>query len=114
MFYNQFLPGGTGGDIVKTYLLWKETPDKKPGALLAVLFDRMIGLIALIIITGVLIFLRYRLADETPRDNPHVWLVLVGCFWLRGPLLVVTPFVGQRLSTCCCTNCRIGFRAAKS
>ena len=35
MFYNQFLPGGTGGDIVKTYLLWKETPDKKPGALLA-------------------------------------------------------------------------------
>src|SRR6202051_4881600 len=59
MFYNQFLPGGTGGDIVKTYLLWKETPGKKPGALLAVLFDRMIGLIALIIITGVLIFLRY-------------------------------------------------------
>src|ERR1051326_5817664 len=32
MFYNQFLPGGTGGDIVKTYLLWKETPGKKPGA----------------------------------------------------------------------------------
>src|SRR6476646_4121144 len=41
MFYNQFLPGGTGGDIVKTYLLWKETPDKKAGGLLAVLFDRM-------------------------------------------------------------------------
>src|SRR3954470_23774693 len=59
MFYNQFLPGGTGGDIVKTYLLWKETPTKKPGALLAVLFDRMVGLIALIIITGILIFLRY-------------------------------------------------------
>ena len=47
MFYNQFLPGGTGGDIVKSYLLLKETPDKKAGALLAVLFDRMIGLIAL-------------------------------------------------------------------
>ena len=31
MFYNQFLPGGTGGDIVKTYLLWKETPRKKTG-----------------------------------------------------------------------------------
>ena len=47
MFYNQFLPGGTGGDIIKTYLLWKETPDKKSGALLAVLFDRLVGLIAL-------------------------------------------------------------------
>ena len=32
MFYNQFMPGGTGGDIVKTYLLWKETPGKKRGS----------------------------------------------------------------------------------
>src|SRR3954467_8724594 len=78
MFYNQFLPGGTGGDIVKTYLLWKETPDKKPGGLLAVLFDRMIGLIALIVITGVLIFLRYTWLtretaaqlDSNPLHNP--------------------------------------------
>ena len=76
MFYNQFLPGGTGGDIVKTYLLWKETPTKKPGALLAVLFDRMIGLIALIIITGVLIFLRYRWLTSTTATSPYVWLVL--------------------------------------
>lgn len=77
MFYNQFLPGGTGGDIVKTYLLWKETPGKKPGALLAVLFDRMIGLIALIVITGVLIFLRYDWLTSTPATSPYVWLVLV-------------------------------------
>lgn len=76
MFYNQFLPGGTGGDIVKTYLLWKETPGKKPGALLAVMFDRMIGLIALIIITGVLIFLRYRWLTSTTATSPYVWLVL--------------------------------------
>jgi uncharacterized protein (TIRG00374 family) len=77
MFYNQFLPGGTGGDVVKTYLLWKETPGKKPGALLAVLFDRMIGLIALIIITGVLISLRYEWLTSTKATSPYVWLVLV-------------------------------------
>ncbi|MEY2525837.1 MAG: glycosyltransferase 2 family protein, partial [Verrucomicrobiota bacterium] len=53
MFYNQFLPGGTGGDIVKSYLLWKET-EKKTGGLLAVVFDRLIGLVALVTITGVL------------------------------------------------------------
>jgi uncharacterized protein (TIRG00374 family) len=77
MFYNQFLPGGTGGDIVKTYLLWKETPGKKPGALLAVMFDRMVGLVALIIITGVLIFLRYNWLTSTPPTRPYVWLVLI-------------------------------------
>src|SRR5947209_14373190 len=59
MFYNQFMPGGTGGDIIKSYLLLKETQDKKAGALLAVMFDRVVGLIALISITSVLIFLRY-------------------------------------------------------
>ena len=77
MFYNQFLPGGTGGDVVKTYLLWKETPTKKPGALLAVLFDRMVGLIALIIITGVLIVLRFQWLTSTPATRPYVWLVLL-------------------------------------
>jgi hypothetical protein len=101
MFYNQFLPGGTGGDIVKTYLLWKETPTKKPGALLAVLFDRMTGLIALIIITGVLIFLRYSwLTQETaaqldrnPLHNPrfYVWVVLA--VFGSSVLFVTTTFV---------------------
>ena len=91
MFYNQFLPGGTGGDIVKTYLLWKETPGKKPGALLAVLFDRMIGLIALIIITGVLIFLRYRWLTSTPATSPYVWLVLA--VFGASVLFVTTTFV---------------------
>ena len=28
MFYNQFLPGGTGGDIIKSYLLLKETDEE--------------------------------------------------------------------------------------
>jgi uncharacterized protein (TIRG00374 family) len=91
MFYNQFLPGGTGGDIVKTFLLWKETPTKKPGALLAVLFDRMIGLIALILITGVLIFLRYRWLTSTPATSPYVWLVLV--IFGASVLFVVTSFI---------------------
>jgi glycosyltransferase 2 family protein len=91
MFYNQFLPGGTGGDIVKTYLLWKETPTKKPGALLAVLFDRLVGLIALILITGVLIFLRYHWLTSTPATSPYVWLVLV--VFGASVLFVVTSFI---------------------
>jgi uncharacterized protein (TIRG00374 family) len=91
MFYNQFLPGGTGGDVVKTYLLWKETPTKKPGALLAVLFDRMVGLIALIIITGVLIFLRYGWLASTPATRPYVWFVLL--IFGASVLFLTTTFI---------------------
>ena len=69
MFYNQFLPGGTGGDIMKSYLLLKETPDKATGALLAVVFDRLVGLVALITITGTLISLRFGWLTQIPETR---------------------------------------------
>src|SRR5258705_11736162 len=47
MFFHQFLPGGTGGDIIKSYLLLKETANHKAGALLAGGFCRVISPLAL-------------------------------------------------------------------
>jgi len=76
MFYNQFLPGGTGGDSMKSYYLLKETPDKKAGALLAVVFDRFIGLVALVAITGMLIGLRYDFLSQTTETRNLLWLLL--------------------------------------
>jgi uncharacterized protein (TIRG00374 family) len=76
MFYNQFLPGGTGGDIIKSYFLLKETSDKKAGALLAVVFDRFIGLVALVTITGALIGLRFDFLSQTPDTRRLLWLLL--------------------------------------
>src|SRR6184192_3741831 len=76
LFYNQFLPGGTGGDIIKSYYLLKETPDKKAGALLAVVFDRFIGLVALVAITATLISLRYEFLSQKPETRNLLWLLL--------------------------------------
>ncbi len=76
LFFNQFLPGGTGGDIVKSYLLVKETPGKITGALLAVMFDRIIGLVAIITITGVLIGLRYDYLAQTPETRGLLGVLL--------------------------------------
>lgn len=76
MFYNQLLPGGTGGDIIKTYLLLKETPQKKTGALLAVLFDRLVGLVGIIAITGTLIVLRYQWLSQKPETQRLLWVLL--------------------------------------
>src|SRR5437868_1560104 len=77
MFYNQFLPGGTGGDIIKSYLLLKETPEHKAGALLAVVFDRLIGLVALVTLTVALVGLRYRWITQTPETRHFVWLLIL-------------------------------------
>ncbi len=91
MFYNQFMPGGTGGDIIKSYLLLKETPDKKAGALLAVLFDRVVGLVALISITGVLIFLRYHWLAQLPETRRLLYILLIVLG--SSVLALVTSFV---------------------
>ena len=77
MFYNQFLPGGTGGDIIKSYLLFKETPEKKAGALLAVVFDRLIGLVALVGLTGTLIILRFHWLSQTSETRQLLWVLLL-------------------------------------
>ena len=77
MFYNQFLPGGTGGDIMKSYYLLKETPDKKAGALLAVVFDRFIGLVALVAITATLISVRYNFLSQKPETRNLLWILLI-------------------------------------
>jgi uncharacterized protein (TIRG00374 family) len=76
MFYNQFLPGGTGGDIIKSYLLLKET-DKKAGALLAVVFDRFIGLVALVAITVTLVSMRFDLLAQTSETQRYLWILLI-------------------------------------
>jgi uncharacterized protein (TIRG00374 family) len=91
VFFNQFLPGGTGGDIVKSYLLVKETPGKITGALLAVMFDRIIGLVAIISITGVLIGLRYDFLAQTPETRGLLW-VLLGVLG-SGFVALVTTFL---------------------
>lgn len=91
MFYNQFLPGGTGGDIIKSYLLLKETPGKATGALLAVVFDRLVGLVALITITGSLVALRYDWLTQLPETR----LLVRGLLLILGGavLMLLTSFV---------------------
>lgn len=57
-FFNLFLIGATGGDIVKIYYAMRETASKKSAALLSVLVDRMMGLVAMVAVAIVLCSLR--------------------------------------------------------
>jgi len=59
MFYNLFLPGGTGGDIVKILYAVKEAPKSKSAVFLSVVVDRVTGMFALILISAG-VFLCYR------------------------------------------------------
>lgn len=77
ILFNPFMPGGTGGDVIKIFFLIKETPDKKAGALLAVLMDRLIGLLGLIACTGLIFSFRYRWLSSTEVTRNLTWTLLL-------------------------------------
>ncbi len=77
LFFNVFMPGGTGGDVVKIYYLLKETPGRKPAALLAAMVDRIIGLMALILLAAVVILLRYDWLTSTPVTSGLLYTLMM-------------------------------------
>jgi uncharacterized protein (TIRG00374 family) len=52
MFYNLFLPGGTGGDLVKIFYAVREAPKSKSAVFLSVVVDRLAGMFALILVSS--------------------------------------------------------------
>lgn len=76
VFFNFFIPGGTGGDAVKMFYLVKETPGRGETALLSVIVDRLIGLFALIVFSAVLIGLKWDWLFSTPETGHWIYLAL--------------------------------------
>jgi hypothetical protein len=62
-FYNAFMPGTTGGDLIKAYYAAKQTADYRTHAVLSVLIDRAIGLMALILLGGAMAAYQWHIPD---------------------------------------------------
>ena len=75
-FFNLFLLGATGGDIVKVALLMRETPSRKSGALLRVVVDRMMGLLGVVAVAAMPFPLRLELLLSTPVTRTLVITVV--------------------------------------
>ena len=83
MFFNLFLIGATGGDIVKIFLILREAPQKKAGALLSVFIDRIVGLLALAAISAAMIFFHW---DTLISHEFTKWVVVAVAIILGGSL----------------------------
>jgi glycosyltransferase 2 family protein len=63
VFFNNIVPGLTGGDLVKAIYVTREHPNQRADAVISVIVDRIIGIVALALIAAVIIpfdFERYR------------------------------------------------------
>ena len=68
-FFSSFMPGGTSGDIFKAVYIARESKDKKTEAVATVLIDRIIGLLALILLTSIITVARLDFFLSNPKTK---------------------------------------------
>jgi len=66
-FFNAFMLGSTGGDVVKAWYVAHETHHKKAEAVVTVVVDRLIGLLALFVIALVMMIAFYARVFDDPK-----------------------------------------------
>lgn len=66
-FFNAFMLGSTGGDVVKAWYVAHETHHKKAEAVATVILDRIIGLLALFAIVLLMMGLYYHRVFDDPK-----------------------------------------------
>jgi glycosyltransferase 2 family protein len=79
-FFNSFLLGSTGGDLIKAYYAARETHHKKTEAVTTVFLDRLVGLWAMLLFAGVMML-------------PN-WQMLKRHGELAAPALVILAMLG--------------------
>ncbi len=55
LFFNNVVPGLTGGDLVKAFYVARENPSQRADAVVTVIVDRVIGIVALALIAAVVV-----------------------------------------------------------
>ena len=84
LFFNSFMIGPTGGDLVKAYYTARETNHKKTEAISSIFIDRVIGLFVLALVVGVMILTRWDFFMANPASRVYAWPALVACALLIG------------------------------
>ena len=65
-FFLTFTPGLVGGDVARIYYLVRDQPEKKVDAFTAVLMDRVMGMLSLILLAGTILGARYEWLSRSP------------------------------------------------
>ncbi|MBK6940149.1 MAG: flippase-like domain-containing protein [Planctomycetes bacterium] len=87
-FFNNVMPGLTGGDLVKAIYIAREHPNRKTEAIITVLLDRVLGFTGLALVAGLAI----------PTDLERYGAVAPGIFLLLGILTVFScVFFSRRI-----------------
>src|SRR5438046_8549403 len=89
-FFNSFMLGSTGGDLLKAYYAARETHHKKAEAVVTVIVDRLLGLFAMLLFACLMMLPNLALLQEHKRLaalSVVLLLMPIRCALGRGCLL---------------------------
>ncbi len=98
-FFNQFVPGATGGDVLKAYYVAVDHAERRAAGVTTVFLDRVIGLLVLISIAGAALALNWQQVSVDP--------VLWSLTWLIGAILAGTVVCAAFFFSERCRNHRL-------
>jgi uncharacterized protein (TIRG00374 family) len=78
-FFNSFLLGSTGGDLMKAYYAARETHHKKPEAVTTVFVDRLLGLWSMLLFCGLMMLPNTKLLFGSGRIPALSALLILPC-----------------------------------
>ncbi|MEM6884389.1 MAG: lysylphosphatidylglycerol synthase transmembrane domain-containing protein [Verrucomicrobiota bacterium] len=87
--FNQFMPGSTGGDLVKIFYAIRKAPEKKPATILSIGMDRVLGLVAILAITFILLPFEWTKLSADTQTRAIVIVLLVALSAVFGGLLFI-------------------------
>lgn len=76
LFFNAFLIGATGGDVLKAWYAAEAARDRKPHAVLSVLVDRVIGFVGLFLLATLLVISNLQTLLNHDKTRPLAYLVI--------------------------------------
>jgi len=96
-FYNTFMPGSTGGDVFKAIYAARQTPHRTR-AVMSVIVDRVIGLLALVLLGGIMATVGLFTIDPTDPARRKCAQIAVGSLAIilgtaGGLLVFYTPIL---------------------
>lgn len=81
-FFSAFLPGSTGGDVVKIYYTLKLAPERKARAVLTILIDRILGLVTILSVTMLLIPFKFVQIADNPDARNYILILAIFLFFI--------------------------------
>jgi uncharacterized protein (TIRG00374 family) len=88
-FFNAFMFGSIGGDLVKVFFVANAIPHKRTEAMATVFIDRLMGLLALGALIGTILIIRFRFFLRYPETRAVMAFMITILLAMMGGLIIV-------------------------